>query len=374
MNKAFSVLVTGAKGFLGKHTCLWLRRKGYEVFEFDLGSTEEELNEYVSKADFIIHLAGINRPLKPEEFYDGNANFTKHLIDKILEKGRKTPLIFSSSIQAALDNDYGKSKKQAEDFLFGSGLPVYVYRLANVYGKWCRPNYNSAAATFCYNIAHGLPIEIRDRNYVVHYNFVEDIVFEFLKVVDSYVEGASIEPKKEVLYVNPTDDCSLGRLADLLYGYKEAIESKRHLPALKGGFELKLFKTFCDYLSDEGYAFNYAKDDRGYFEEIYKSEKWGQISINMAYPGITKGGHYHTYKKEIFYPVVGSTVIRQRNIKTNEMLVDKVDENNSRPVDIIPEYTHEISNVGDKESLTVMWISKIYDPNTHDTYRMEVEP
>ena len=178
MNKAFSVLVTGAKGFLGKHTCLWLRRKGYEVFEFDLGSTEEELSEYVSKADFIIHLAGINRPLKPEEFYDGNANFTKHLIDKILEKGRKTPLIFSSSIQAALDNDYCKSKKQAEDFLFGAGLPVYVYRLANVYGKWCRPNYNSAAATFCHNIAHGLPIEIRDRDYVVHYNFVEDIVFE----------------------------------------------------------------------------------------------------------------------------------------------------------------------------------------------------
>ena len=374
MNKPFSVLVTGAKGFVGKHTCLWLKRRGYEVFEYDLGSSEGELSEYVSKADFIIHLAGINRPLKPEEFYDGNVNFTKRLLDEIREKGRKTPLIFSSSIQAALDNDYGKSKKQAEDFLFASGLPVYVYRLANVYGKWCRANYNSAAATFCFNIAHGLPIQIRDREYVVHYNFVEDIVFEFLKVLDSYEEGKPIEPKKEVLYVNPTDDCSLGRLADLLYAFKEAIESEKHLPVIKGEFELKLFKTFCDYLSDEGYTYNYAKDDRGYFEEIYKSAKWGQISINMAYPGIVKGGHYHTYKKEIFYPVIGSTIIRQRNIKTNEMLADEVDESNSRPVDIIPEYTHEIANVGDKESLTVMWISKIYDPNTHDTYRMEVEP
>ena len=364
-----NVLVTGSNGFIGKHMCLLLKRKGHTVFEYDLGSTEDELRDYISKADFVIHLAGINRPLTTEEFYNGNTNFTKKVVDLIKESGKNTPIIMSSSIQASLDNDYGKSKKMGEDYLFSSGLPVYVYRLANAFGKWCRPNYNSACATFCYNIAHNLEIQIRDREYVVHFNYVTDIVEEFLRVV----ELKEHKGEKNILYVNPTYDCSLGKLVDLLYYFKGEIESDRHLPIIHDEFELKLFKTFCDYLSEEGYTYNFAEDNRGSFEELYKSKKWGQISDNVAYPGITKGGHYHTYKKEIFYTVIGKSEIKQRDIKTNEMITDVVDGSHPNPINIRVGYTHQIKNIGDTNTHTIMWISEIYNPETHDTYREEVE-
>ena len=364
-----NVLVTGSNGFIGKHMCLLLKRKGHTVFEYDLGSTEDELRDYISKADFVIHLAGINRPLTTEEFYNGNTNFTKKVVDLIKESGKNTPIIMSSSIQASLDNDYGKSKKMGEDYLFSSGLPVYVYRLANAFGKWCRPNYNSACATFCYNIAYNLEIQIRDREYVVHFNYVTDIVEEFLRVVELKEHNG----KKNILYVNPTYDCSLGKLADLLYYFKGEIESDRHLPIIHDEFELKLFKTFCDYLSEEGYTYNFAEDNRGSFEELYKSKKWGQISDNVAYPGITKGGHYHTYKKEIFYTVIGKSESKQRDIKTNEMITDVVDGSHPNPINIRVGYTHQIKNIGDTNTHTIMWISEIYNPETHDTYREEVE-
>ena len=243
-----------------------------------------------------------------------------------------------------------------------------VYRFPNVFGKWCRPNYNSACATFCYNIAHNLPIEIRDREYVVHYNYIDDIVDEFIKVISLDKHLGS----KDILSVNPIYDCSLGKLADLLYYFKGEIESDRHLPLLHNEFELKLFKTFCDYLSDDGYTFNYAEDERGSFEEIYKSKKWGQISENIAYPGIIKGGHYHTYKKEIFYTVIGKSEIKQRNIDNNDLIIDIVDGNNPHPVNIIPRYTHQIKNIGKLTTHTIMWISKIYHPDTADTYKEEL--
>ena len=359
-----NVLVTGANGFIGKHTCLALKKEGYNVLPFDVDNKDEDLIKFIKEADFVIHLAGINRPLSIQEFYDGNANFTKKVVDLLHKENKNIPIIMSSSIQASLDNDYGKSKKMGEDYLFATNLPTYVFRLANVFGKWCRPNYNSAAATFCYNIAHNLPIEIRDRNYVVHYNYIEDIVSHFLKCVNG-----EIKPSKQILYVNPTHDCSLGDLADTLYRFKGDIESDKHLPKINNEFELKLFKTFCDYLADPGYSYNFAADNRGSFEEIYKSEKYGQISINMAYPGITKGGHYHTYKKEIFMTVVGKCPIRQRNVDNNDMIINEVDGINSTPVDIIPRYTHEIKNIGDSNSYTIMWISQIFKEETSDTYR-----
>ena len=364
------VLVTGANGFIGKHTCLKLTRQDFEVFKYDVDSSKEELTKYVEDADFVIHLAGINRPLTTEEFYEGNTNFTKYLVDLIKEKrGKSLPIIMSSSIQASIDNDYGRSKKMAEDYLLNSGLPVYVYRLANVFGKWCRPNYNSAAATFCYNIAHNLDITIRDREYVVNYNYVEDIVDEFINTIKEHKEKGI----PYIMVVNPTYQCSLGKLADLLYYFKKEVESDRHLPLIHDEFELKLFKTFCDYLSDEGYSFNYAEDNRGSFEELYKSKKWGQISDNVAFPGITKGGHYHKYKKEIFYTVIGESEIKQRNVENNEMIVDVVKGEDPHPVEIKVGYTHQITNIGKINTHTIMWISEIYNPETHDTYREEVE-
>lgn len=363
-----NILITGANGFIGKHVSKKLERLGFTVFKYDIDSKETDLLDYISKADFVIHLAGINRPLTTEEFYQGNTNFTKKLVDLIKDSKKSLPIIMSSSTQAELDNDYGKSKKMGEDYLLSSGLPVYVYRLANVFGKWCRPNYNSAAATFCYNIAHDLPISIRDREYVVHYNYIDDIVDEFINVVKQNSHPGS----KNILSVSPVHDCSLGRLADLLYYFKQEIESDRHLPLIHDEFELKLFKTFCDYLSDEGYDFNYAEDSRGSFEELYKSKKWGQISDNVSFPGITKGGHYHTYKKEIFYTVIGKCEIIQRDIRTNDMIRDVVEGSNPHPVDIQVGYTHQITNIGKENSHTIMWISEIYNSETHDTYREDV--
>ena len=363
------ILLTGANGFIGKNLSVILSRNRHEVFAYDLDNTDEDLKRFIDKADFAVHLAGINRPLTVEEFYDGNTNFTAKLVDFVKKSHKKLPIIMSSSIQASLENDYGKSKKMAEDLLLNSGLPVYVFRLANVFGKWCRPNYNSAAATFCYNIAHNLPISIRDENYVVHYNYVEDICNEFLKIIEQKDHSGS----KEILSIDPTYDCSLGKLAELLEYFKAEIESDRHLPLLHDEFELKLFKTFCDYLSEPGYTFNYAKDERGYFEELYKSKKYGQISDNVSYPGICKGGHYHTYKKEIFYVVVGKCEIRQRNIENDDFLDVVVEDKDLRKVDIIPHYTHDITNIGKINSHTIMWISEIYSPDAHDTYREEVE-
>lgn len=367
-NKKMKILVTGANGFIGKHTVLALQKAKYDVLAYDITNTEEDLVNYVNEADFVIHLAGINRPLTVEEFYDGNTNFTKKLVDLVKQSKKNTPIIMSSSIQAALDNDYGKSKKMGEDYLLNSELPVYVFRLANVFGKWCRPNYNSAAATFMYNIAHDLPIEIRDRSYVVHYNYVTDIVITFLKCVNN-----EIKPSKEILSVAPVHDCSLGKLADLLNYFKSSVESNEHLPLIHDDFELKLFVSFMDYLSDEGYKFNYAEDDRGSFEEIYKSKKYGQISLNRSYPGITKGGHYHTYKNEIFMTVVGDCVTRLRKIGTSEILEYKQHGLDSTKVVITPNYTHDIKNVGEGISTTIMWISEVYSDETPDTFRENVD-
>ena len=363
-----TVLVIGSKGFLGKHVCLGLSRRHIDFLSFDIDNTDDELIDDINKCDFIINVAGVNRPKNNDEFYEGNTSLVKKIIDLVHISGKRIPILLSSSIQAELDNDYGKSKKMGEDYLFNSRLPVYVYRLANVFGKWCRPNYNSACATFCYNIAHDLPIEIRDREYVVHYNYIDDIVDEFI----SAIEGKT-KPSNKVLSVKPIYDCSLGKIADLLYYFKGEIESERHLPLIHNEFELKLFKTFCDYVSDPGYTFNYASDNRGSFEELYKSKKWGQISENICCPGITKGGHYHTYKKEIFYTVIGESEIKQRNIDTDEMIIDRVSGEKPHPVHIHVKYTHQIKNVSNNNSHTIMWISEIYNPETHDTFKEDVE-
>ncbi len=365
MNK---ILVTGAKGFIGKHMTKALKEDGYEVFEYDIDNTDEQLKEYLANADSIVHLAGINRPLTPEEFYDGNSNFTKKLVDFLGILGKKTPIIMSSSTQAELDNDYGKSKKMGEDYLFASGLPVYVFRLANVFGKWCRPNYNSAAATFMYNIAHDLPITIRDPNYVVHYNYVDDIVNTFCECIRGH-----IRPSKDILKVEPIHDCSLGKLASLITDFKKSVESEEHLPVLHSPFEVKLFISFLDYLKDDSYSYNYAKDARGSFEELYKNEKYGQISVNKAFPGITKGGHYHTYKNEIFMTVVGDCVTRLRKVGTKEILEFRQEGSKSVKVNITPYYTHDIKNVGKCDSATLMWISEVYSDKTPDTFREDVD-
>lgn len=363
-----NILVTGSKGFIGHHLVKLLQDKNYTVLEYDLGCSIDELNDYIFKCDFIIHLAGVNRPLNQEEFYRGNFDLTKYLVETLNKYHKKTPIIFSSSIQATLNNDYGKSKKMAEDFLFNSGLPVYIYRLNNVFGAGCKPNYNSVVATFCYNIAHDLAIDIHDENHLIHFNYVDDVVKEFLKIV----EGKNYQGQKDIMSVSLTYDCSIGKLAKLISYFKQEIVSSHHLPLIHDEFELKLFKTFCAYFSDEGVNYNHVEDERGYFLELFKSKRYGQISENMSYPSIKKGGHYHTYKQEIFYTVIGRTKIVQQNINSGEISINIVDGEHPQLINIAPSHTHTIENIGQDNSYTLMWISEIYHPQTADTYQKEI--
>lgn len=363
-----NILVTGAKGFIGLNLCLWLKNSGYQVFEYDKDSAKEDLVNYIAKTDFIVHLAGINRPLTKEEFYDGNANFTKKLVDLIKASGKDIPIIFSSSTQAVLDNDYGKSKKMAEDYLLSSGLNVYVYRLANAFGKWSRPNYNSAAATFCYNVAHDLPIEIRDREYVVHYNYIDDICIEFLKVISGEQRN-----NKDVLYVNPTYDCFLGHLADLLYSFK-ASRQNLFAPSIQDEFEKKLYATYLSYLPADQFAYHLDMhvDNRGSFTEFLKTPFNGQVSVNVGHPGIVKGNHYHQSKNEKFLTVSGTCSIKFRQVGTDEVIEYIVSGDKLEVVDIPTGYTHSITNIGQTDSVTLMWANEPFNLNNPDTYFEEV--
>ena len=361
------ILLTGSKGFIGKHLSFWLHRQGFEVLGLDLNNSNE-LSILLNQANFIIHLAGINRPQNKNAFYEGNYNLTRKIVDLLKQNNRNVPIIFASSTQATLNNDYGKSKKMAEEYLFKSGFSVYVYRLANVFGKWCKPNYNSVCATYCYNIAHNLQIEIRDPNYVIHFNYVDDVCQEFLRIVNNH-----ISPSNNVLSVEPTYDCTLGHLAELIRYFKETIESAYHLPDIHNDFELKLFETFCDYSSDEVSSFNFVQDKLGSFKEIYKSSKYGQISINEAFLKVRKGGHYHTFKKEIFMTVMGKTKTRLRKIDSNIITEHISEETDTTRIAINPGYTHDITNIGEKTSKTLMWVSEVFNEKSADTIKEDVD-
>lgn len=363
-----NILVTGAKGFIGQNVSLWLKNNGHTVLSVDVDNVAD-LASLVAKSDFIIHLAGVNRPMNKEEFYNGNTNFTKYLVDVIYASNKKIPLIYASSIQASLDNDYGKSKKMAEDYLFNSSLPVYIYRLANVFGKWCRPNYNSALSTFAYNIAHDLPIEIRDREYVVHYNYIDDICQSWLDIINLDSHSGS----KEILSIKPVYDCSLGHLADLLYSFKES-RNNLSTPSMKDEFERKLYATYLSYLPTDKFSYdlNMHIDNRGSFTEFLKTPFNGQVSVNIAKPGITKGNHYHHTKNEKFLTVSGTCSIKFRKVNDDKVIEYIVSGDKLQVVDIPTGYTHSITNIGDTDSVTIMWANEPFDPNHSDTYYEEV--
>ena len=363
-----NILVTGSKGFIGKHICFKLNLLKQNVFEFDIDNSDEQLIEFVKKCDFIIHLAGINRPLNKEEFYNGNTNFTYKLVELINQYNQEVPIIMSSSIQATLDNDYGKSKLYAENYILDHVNNAYIYRLYNVFGKWCKPNYNSVVATFCYNIANNLDIKINNPNTIVTYNYIDDIVEEFIDVIFKN----KIAKNKQINYVDIKYDCSLFHLSELLYYFKKEIQSDNHLPIINNEFEYKLFKTFCSYLTEDN-NLNYASDERGSFEELYKSNKYGQISENIAFPNIVKGMHYHKYKKEIFYPIVGKSKIVQQSLDHQDTIIDIVNNDNRRMVEMKTNYIHSIENIDNKKTYTLMWISEIYNEKNPDTYKGEMK-
>lgn len=364
------VLVTGAKGFIGRNLISELeRRENVEVMPFDIDSPAEALEEYCRECNFVFNLAGVNRPEHTEEFMEGNFGFASTLV-QILKKYQNTcPIMNSSSIQAALDNPYGKSKKAGEDMLYAYGkevgAEVYVYRFPNVFGKWCRPNYNSAVATFCNNIANGLPIQVNDRNTVMHLVYIDDVVEELLQALARHPH---LNPDG-YCYVPTVHEVTLGEIVDLLYSFKESRENLMIPDMTDGSFAKKLYSTYLSYLPTDGFSYPLLmhEDARGSFTEILKSADRGQVSINISKPGIVKGNHWHHTKNEKFVVVSGRGLIQFRKIGSDEIIEYHVSGERLEVVDIPTGYTHNIINEGDTDMVTLMWCNECFNPDKPDT-------
>lgn len=365
-----TVLVTGAEGFVGRNLCVTLACiTELTVLKFDLSNTQDELSEFASRADLVFHLAGVNRPSNADDFEIGNADFTEHLLSLLRTEGRKIPIVLCSSSQAALDNPYGISKRHAEEsvFLYGreTGAEVFVYRLPNLFGKWCRPNYNSAVATWCHNIAHDQPIQVRDPGALLTLAYVDDVVSEFLAAFN----GQANRLVSGYCAVPTTYTRSLGHITELLYSFEKS-RATLQVPGQADDFSKRLYATFLSYLPTErfGYDLSMNTDGRGSFTEFLKIPGHGQVSVNVSKPGITKGNHWHHTKVEKFVVVSGQGVIRLRKLNESAVLEYVVSGDKLRVIDISPGYTHNIENVGNTDMVTIMWASEPFDPNKPDTF------
>lgn len=367
------ILVTGAKGFIGKNLIAELKNRGYnEIFECDIETTDEELEKYTDECEFVFHLAGVNRPENEEDFMKGNFGFTSVLLNNLKKNNNKSPVLITSSIQAELDNPYGKSKKAGEDLLFEYekevNSKVFVYRLPNVFGKWCRPNYNSVVATFCNNIASDLEIKINNPETVMNLVYIDDVVNEFIEAMQ---ENAHINDKFG--YIPTVHTSKLGEIAALIYSFKESRKNLQ-IPNMQDEFSKKLYSTYLSYLPQNDFAYDVKMniDDRGSFTELLKTSERGQVSVNLSKPGIVKGNHWHNTKNEKFIVVSGEGIIRFRKIDSKEVIEYKVSGDKLQVVDIPCGYTHNIENVGETDLVTVMWANELFDKDRPDTYYMEV--
>ena len=389
VTKESPILITGAGGFVGKNLVAELTARGYtSLLCFEKDDTPETLADYCRRAAFVVHLAGINRPKDPSEFYAGNAGLTDVLLSDLETAGNACPVLVTSSIQAALDNDYGKSKKQAEDAIFAhgsrTGASVYVFRMEGVFGKWCRPNYNSVVATFCHNIAHGLPIQVRDPGYELPLVYIDDVV---ACILDAMERGEAVQDEEGICRIHPVHRTTLGTLAETIQNFARARggDAARALgtdglPTLAvpelaaGSFEKKLYSTYLSYLPEDGFAYdlNMHCDNRGSFTEFLRTPERGQVSVNISRPGIVKGNHWHHTKNEKFLVVKGEGVIRFRQIFSDKVIEYHVSGEKLQVVDIPCGYTHNIENVGEGEMVTVMWANEAFDPEHPDTYPMPV--
>lgn len=370
------VLVTGAKGFIGRNLITELeRREGVTVLPFDIDTPMEVLDKYCRDCDFVYNLAGVNRPEHVEEFMEGNFGFATTLVETLKKYGNKCPVVNSSSIQAALENPYGKSKKAGEDMMFTygkeTGAPVYIYRFPNVFGKWCRPNYNSAVATFCYNIAHGLPIQVNDRSTVMHLVYIDDVVEELLQALDYHPHVNA----DGYCYVPVEHEITLGEIVNLLYSFRESRKNLMIPNMTENSIEKKLYSTYLSYLPQENFSYPLVmhEDERGSFTEILKSVDRGQVSINISKPGITKGNHWHHTKNEKFVVVSGKGLIRFRKHGSDEIIEYHVSGQKLEVVDIPTGYTHAIVNEGDTDLVTLMWCNECFNPGKPDTINEAVE-
>ena len=371
------VLVTGARGFIGKNLVAELKRQeGIEVLPLDVDTSMEQMEEYCKECGFVYNLAGVNRPEHEEEFWEGNFNFLTVLLDTLKKYGNTCPIMHSSSIQAVLENPYGKSKKAAEDMLLSygkeTGAPVFIYRFTNIFGKWCRPNYNSVVATFCHNIARGLPIWVNGRSTVMHLIYIDDVVEELLQAFAGHphinAEGYG--------YVLTEYEVTLGEIEDMLYRFKESRENLMIPDMTEGSFEKKLYSTYLSFLPEDGFSYPLAMhtDERGSFTELLKSADRGQVSVNISKPGITKGNHWHHSKNEKFMVVSGKGRICFRKYGEKEIIEYPVSGEKLEAVDIPTGYTHSIVNDGDADLVTIIWCNECFDPDRPDTVYEAVDP
>ena len=364
-----NVLVTGAKGFIGKNLVVYLKRiANVSLWEYDIDSPPEAMEDGLAAADVVYHLAGVNRPEHVEEYETGNAGLTRHMCSILRKHKRKPVLVFSSSSQAAVDNPYGISKRSAEEAVLGfgrdTGASVFVFRLPGVFGKWCRPNYNSVVATFCHHIARDLPISISDPDCEIELVYVDDVVQSFVGILSGRVplrEG-------EFCRVEPTYRIKLGQLADTIRSFRES-RFNLLLPNMKDRFIRCLYATYVSYLPTDsfGYSLTQSTDSRGELAELFKSSHIGQIFVSRTRPGITRGHHYHETKVEKFVVINGDAVIRFRHILGVDVIEYPVSGHEFRVVDIPPGYTHSIENVGKTDLIVLFWSDEVFDPERPDT-------
>ena len=406
-----NVLVTGANGFVGRNLVENLKnirdgknrtRPGIqigEIFEYTRKSTDEDLERYCASADFVFHLAGVNRPKDPAEFREGNVDLSSKLLETLKKQGNKCPVMLSSSLQATLagrfgKSEYGLSKRDGEELFFSyseeTGAPVYVYRFPNLVGKWVRPNYNSAVGTFCNNIANDLPITVNDPSVELELLFIEDLLEEMYDCLEGhphrcgypmaglFVDGEEYDgltpnpdPDGRYCYAPVTHKATLGYIVECLHRFHDQPQTLM-MPAIpEGSFEKKLYSMYLSYLPKEKVAFDLKMncDDRGSFTELLKTVDHGQFSVNISKPGITKGQHWHNSKWEFFIVVSGHGLIQERKIGTEEVLEFEVSGEKIQAVHMLPGYTHNIINLSETENLvTLMWANEIFDPNKPDTF------
>jgi len=365
------VLITGADGFIAKNFIEHLRRdERIELYLYTKKDSMNILSAYIQEVDFIYHLAGVNRPKEVQEFYEGNSELTKYIVDTLEEYHKSTPILYSSSIQAIEDNDYGKSKREAENRLIEYAKKrdahIFIYRLLNVFGKWSKPNYNSVIATWCHNIAHDKEIEVNNKTTLLNLIYIDDVIDDFLKKLEDKSRAYFYEIEK--VYHK-----ELGEIETLLYQFKKNRETLV-IPNVASGFERALYATYLSYLPKEHFSYELKghKDERGTFYEIVKTLESGQFSLSTTAPGVMRGNHYHHTKNEKFLVVKGQATIEFRHIVTDEIIRYQVSDAKMEVVEMIPGYTHNIKNTGSEEMILFLWANESFNLDNPDTYYLEV--
>ncbi|WP_407370873.1 NAD-dependent epimerase/dehydratase family protein [Carnobacterium sp.] len=367
------ILVTGAKGFIGKNLIAELTNIGYgDIFQVSRDTDWNLLDKYTNECDFVFHLAGVNRPEKEEEFMKGNVYFTFQLLELLKKNKNKAPVLMTSSIQAEQDNPYGKSKKAGEEMIFNYGKQigskVYVYRLPNVFGKWSKPNYNTVVATYCYNIARNIDIQINNPDAQLTFCYIDDVIKEFVSILNNQISS-----EEKIQKITKDYHITLGDLAKTIKSFKES-RNDLMVPDMENELTKKLYSTYLSFLPEDNFSYDLKMniDQRGSFTEFIKTPDRGQVSINVSKTGITKGNHWHHTKNEKFLVVSGKGQIRFRKLDSEEIIEYNVTGDKLQVVDIPTGYTHSIVNTGETDLVTVMWANELFDQDNPDTYYVEV--